>query len=139
MKWPLRTLVMTAAPLVFFLSTAAMAAGVEPFATWYYSFAWWSYILFADAWLSHRHSRASLLSNREAPRLMLLSIVIWVSFEVYNFWLSNWYYLELPAERWVRWSGYTLAYATVLPGIFVTWKWLERLFPKVSHGHKAQV
>jgi len=118
---------MVAAPLAFILATAAMVAGLEPFATWYYSFAWWSYILFCDAWLSRHYGRASLILNRDAPRLMGLSVVIWVSFEVYNFRLHNWHYVELPSEAALRWAGYAVAYATVLPGVLVTWNLLRAI------------
>ena len=36
---------------------------IEPFATWFYSFAWWSYILLADAVIFARQGE-SLLMNR---------------------------------------------------------------------------
>jgi len=128
MRSRLEPILMVAAALVFLLSTAAMTTGLEPFATWYYSFAWWSYIIFSDAWLSRRAPhRGSLLRNREAPRLLGLSIVIWVSFEIYNFRLNNWHYLEIPADTTTRWAGYGLAYSTVLPGIFITWNLLKDL------------
>lgn len=120
---------MAAAFSVFILSTAAMLRGLEPFATWYYSFAWWSYIVFFDAWLGRRLPKGVVLRNSETPRLLALSIAVWVSFELYNFRLCNWYYLELPPALAIRWSGYAIAYATVLPGIFVTWKWVQALTP----------
>lgn len=111
---------MAAASGVFAVATAAMLHGREPFATWYYSFAWWSYIVFADAWNHRRTGRSILLRNRAAPRMLALSIAIWSAFEAYNFRLGNWYYLEIPPERALRWLGYSIAYATVLPGILVT-------------------
>jgi hypothetical protein len=119
---------MTVAACVFIASTIGMLSGVEPFATWYYSFAWWSYILFLDSWLRSRVPPLTVLGNPEALRLMILSITIWVSFEIYNFRLNNWHYLEIPPALPVRWFGYAIAYATVLPGIFVTWRWLQALF-----------
>jgi hypothetical protein len=64
--------------------------------------------------------------------LLGLSLVIWVSFEIYNFRLNNWHYLDLPPQPLIRWMGYTIAYATVLPGIFVTWRALGALFPPRS-------
>jgi hypothetical protein len=106
-----------------------MIYGLEPFATWYYSFAWWSYILFIDAWLRSRLEPATVLGNPEAPRLMALSITIWVVFELYNFRLDNWHYLDIPPILAVRWLGYAIAYATVLPGIFVTWRLIQVLIP----------
>jgi hypothetical protein len=111
---------MVVATVAFAAATAAMLRGVEPFTTWYYSFAWWSYIVFADAWLIRRGGKSVLLRNPNTSRLLVLSVAIWVTFEIHNFRLENWHYLEIPPELAVRWFGYAIAYATVLPGIFVT-------------------
>jgi hypothetical protein len=116
---------MAGATAVFAVATAGMLAGWEPFATWYYSLAWWSYIMFADAWLLRRGRTSVILRNPQAPRLLFFSIAIWATFEITNFRLRNWYYVEIPSELAVRWFGYALAYATVLPGIFVTAELLE--------------
>jgi hypothetical protein len=122
--------VMAVAALVFTLATVALAAGVELVATWYYSLAWWSYILFADAALAGKRGKGVLLGNRDAPALLLGSIAIWVSFEIYNLRLANWRYLDLPAPLALRWLGYGVAFATVLPAILVTAEWMERLAPE---------
>jgi hypothetical protein len=105
-----------------------MWQGVEPFATWFYDFAWWSYILILNTAV-HRLKGQSLIINRFREFLWLLpvSVFIWVIFEAFNLRLENWHYLNLPRERWVRWGGYALAYATVLPGIFLTRDLLEAL------------
>jgi hypothetical protein len=123
---------MAGATAVFLVSTTGMAVGREPFATWYYSFAWWSYILFTDAWLALKNQPTVLLHRPNPTRPMVLSVIIWVSFELYNFRLGNWHYIELPPELPIRWMGYAIAYATVLPGIFVTWNLLKALFPIAS-------
>ncbi|MGH9460656.1 MAG: hypothetical protein ACRD1X_05535 [Vicinamibacteria bacterium] len=113
-------LVMAGGATVFAAATAAMLQRWEPFATWYYSFAWWTYIVFADAWNHRRTERSVLLRNPEAPQMLALSITIWATFEAYNFRLGNWYYIEIPSDQVLRWIGYSVAYATVLPGILVT-------------------
>jgi hypothetical protein len=77
----LALLLMIVAASVFIVSTAAMLRGLEPFATWYYSFGWWSYIVFADAWLGRRLAPATVLRNTETPRLVTLSIAIWAPHE----------------------------------------------------------
>ena len=126
---------MAGAAAVFAAATAGMLAGWEPFATWYYSFAWWSYIVFADAWLLRRGGPSIVLRNPRAPRLAALSIAIWTTFEIANFRLGNWYYVEIPSVVALRWFGYALAYATVLPGIFVTAELLKVFWPRPSsHG-----
>jgi len=120
MRSRLDLLMMAAAGGVFAAATALMLHGREPFATWYYSFAWWSYIVFADAWIHRGAERSVLLRNPEAPQMLALSIAIWAAFETYNFRLGNWYYIEIPSDQVLRWLGYSVAYATVLPGILVT-------------------
>jgi hypothetical protein len=98
-----------------------LAGDVEPFATWFFSFAWWSYILLADAVIFARQGN-SLLLNRlpDLPRLAVASITCWLIFELINFSLGNWHYLGVPRDRCWRWLGYALAFATVLPGVFQT-------------------
>jgi hypothetical protein len=49
-----------------------------------------------------------------------LSVTIWLIFEAFNFRLQNWHYLYLPPQKGLRWFGYTIAYATVLPALFTT-------------------
>jgi hypothetical protein len=127
---------MVAAVVVFAVATAGMLSGREPFATWYYSLAWWSYIVFVDAWVTRRGGRSIVLRNRHAPRLLALSIAIWATFEIYNFRLANWYYIEIPTDPFLRWIGYAIAYATVLPGIFVTAELLAA-WPPRRPGRKA--
>ena len=125
---------MAVATTAFAVATAGMLAGREPFATWYYSFAWWSYIVLADAWLLRRGKTSLVLRNPRTPRLLALSIAIWATFEIANFRLGNWYYVEIPPELALRWFGYAIAYATVLPGIFVTAELLETFWRPPSGG-----
>ena len=98
-----------------------LARDVEPFATWFFSFAWWSYIILADAVIFARQGN-SLLMDRlpELPKLAVASVTCWLVFEVINFSLGNWHYLGVPAARLPRWLGYAVAFATVLPGVFQT-------------------
>jgi len=98
----------------------------EPFYSWFYCFAWWSYILAIE--------RIDLLSQREFSHpqanqefLLLIpwSVFIWLIFEAANLSLKNWYYITLPVSTLERWLGYAVAYGTVLPGIFETTELLE--------------
>lgn len=52
--------------------------------------------------------------------MLPISVFVWLLFEGYNFVLNNWEYGAVPPEIWLRWPGYTLAFASVLPGIFIT-------------------
>lgn len=105
-----------------FSSSAILASlKAEPFHTWFYCFAWWSYILFLEGFL-HSRGGASLLFRRPSRFLLqsFWSITIWLVFEAFNFRLQNWHYLQVPSQTSLRWLGYTISFATVLPGILST-------------------
>ncbi|MBK8575356.1 MAG: hypothetical protein IPN90_06660 [Elusimicrobia bacterium] len=95
--------------------------GRAPFETWFYSFAWWSYILIVDGWV-YRHRGESLLISYPGRFvfLSLWSVVFWSLFELFNFHLHHWQYVGLPLDTPVRWTGYFLAFATVVPAILET-------------------
>ena len=116
-----------------FVGFAGNDLEIEPFHTLFYIFAWWAYILLADAAV-YRLKGNSLLVSRfeEFCYLAPWSCFVWFLFELANLRLHNWQYTCVPSGRSLRWSGYFLAYATVLPGIFVTTELLgsARLFDK---------
>jgi hypothetical protein len=114
--------------LVFVVATAGLALLVEPFVSWYYQWAWWSYILAVDA-LNRRLSGHSLL--RDEPRRFLwlagVSVALWTFFEALNFRLGNWYYvMDHPAPA-VSWARGVVAFATVLPALYETEALLRHL------------
>jgi hypothetical protein len=51
-----------------------------------------------------------------------------------NLRIENWYYANMINHQWLRWSGYFISYATVLPGIFETTELLScpKLYSKVK-------
>lgn len=111
---------------VFALAVWGLAGGREPFVTYFYAFAWWSYILVTDALIFHRRGSSLLLSRtRELPQLLRASLTGWLFFEGVNFVLGNWRYVNLPAVWWQRWLGYLVSYPTVFPAIFQTWDLLQ--------------
>ncbi len=106
---------------------------IEPFTTWFYCFAWWSYILVADNLLLKLRGRSLLVGRgRELWRTLPLSVFIWLLFESYNFSIRNWSYDIAPIQLWQRWLGYAVSFATVLPGIFVTSDLVEQLLGRPS-------
>lgn len=121
------TIMMTAC-LAWVFATVCMFRHREPFYTWYYVFSWWSYIFFLHAFLHMRGAGSDLL---DSPRRFLLqaplSVTIWLIFEVFNFRLMNWHYIDVPASLPVRWFGYAISFATVLPGLNVTKHLLNHL------------
>ena len=113
---------------ILILAEIMMFRRVEPFYSWFYCFAWWSYILMADS-LIFRIKGNSLLLDRTKEFILLMpwSIAVWLFFEMVNLALKNWYYINVPKIMTIRWVGYMVAYSTVLPGIFETTELLESL------------
>src|SRR5262245_34839021 len=118
---------------VFAAATVGLRFLVEPFASWYFQWAWWSYVFFADA-LNRRLGAPSLIRarTREFLRLCALSIVLWTFFEALNLRLGNWYYVMDHPWWWARWLGGLVAFATVLPAIVETESLLARV-PRLRH------
>jgi hypothetical protein len=117
--------------LLLILSEFCLLRRIEPVTTWFYCFAWWSYILLADNLLLRLRGRSLLHDNlREFWGMLPISVLIWLLFEAYNFVIRNWAYDQVPAQIWLRWPGYILAFATVLPGIFITSDLVELLFDR---------
>jgi hypothetical protein len=112
---------------VLAIATALMLARIEPFASWYYGFAWYSTIAIADAWAKLRDPKTPMLLERPPVLAGLLawSAVIWFSFELWNLRLQNWYYVNVPDQTFLRWTGTIVAFATVLPGVFAVTRLLE--------------
>jgi len=108
------------AVVVWLVALWGVANGWEPFGAWLYHFAWWPLILFLDGALASL-TGASLLwrRSREFLRLAVWSVTIWLVFEAFNLVLQNWRYAGLEPRLGVRWPGYALAFATVLPAMFL--------------------
>ena len=113
-------LLILAGLLVLATATAGMLLGAEPFATWYYLFAWYSSLLIIDSVVALRSGRFVLL-GRPAYVATLLgwSAVFWLFFELLNFRLRNWYYVFVPEDVLSGTLGVILSFATVLPAVFV--------------------
>lgn len=144
-------------------ATVGMLSRAEPFATWYYLFAWYSTLLIMDGWLALARGRpseavpftdpqetgpvsarprpgsgpGSLVLGRPGHVATLLgwSTVLWLFFELLNLRLRNWYYVFVPDAAPARWAGITLSFATVLPAIFLAQAGLERL--GLAYGARA--
>lgn len=108
--------------LAIAVSEAGMLAQIEPFYSWHTPTAWTGYILFADGIVWWRRG-ASMLRDDAAEFcfLALMSVPLWVLFEMYNkCCLRNWYYMGLPVSLPVRYFGYIWSFATIWPAIFET-------------------
>ena len=121
-------MVLLAAVAVFALATVGLALLIEPIPGWYYTLAWWSYIVAADD-ANRRLGGRSLLRDRfrHLAYLAYASVLWWTLFEIVNLRLGNWYYVMSPAGRSLRWVSGVVAFATVLPAIVVTVGLIENL------------
>ncbi|HXY69365.1 MAG TPA: DUF4332 domain-containing protein [Gemmatimonadales bacterium] len=100
--------------------------GVEPAATWLYHAAWYPTIAAMAALIARREGRDPLTASPlHAVSLFAWSAVFWFFFELLNWRLDDWYYVNVPDGRVQRWVGISLAFATVLPAIFLAARLLE--------------
>ena len=104
-------------------------------ATWFTPIMWTGYILLADGWIA-RHTGASWLTTRrrEFGFLVVLSVLSWLIFEVYNLKLKNWAYVGVPAAPWIRNLGFFWSFATITPATFQTAELLEAWKPSPGHS-----
>lgn len=128
MRRRLPALVLVLSAAVFFAGSVGLALGREPFVSWYYCFVWWPYIFALESLLALRGAGSDLYDHpRDWLLLLPLSVTLWLFFELLNFRLHDWQYVNLPAAAPERWAGYLLSFATVLPALFVTARLLEAL------------
>lgn len=114
--------------VVLAAAVALLALGVDPLPGWFYLFAWYPTLVLFDALARRADGRPLALSNRPAMlSVWLWSAPVWLFFELANFRLQNWYYVFVPRGTAQRWAGMLLAFATVLPALFLA----ERLL----HAH----
>lgn len=120
---------MAAGLVTLAVATALALRGIEPFATWYYVFAWYGTLVALDGALATaRPERGFHLLSRPRHLLSLLawSVPFWLFFELLNFRVENWFYVFVPADPVARWVGITVSFATVLPALFLLESGLER-------------
>jgi len=118
--------VAAAAAAVLGLAIGLALRGVEPAATWLYNAAWYPTIVLMAALIARREGSDPFTAHPvHALSVFAWSAVFWFFFELLNWRLANWYYINVPAGRLERWLGISLAFATVLPAIFLAARALE--------------
>lgn len=130
---PVHTWIGVAAMLT---SQIGMMARVEPFYSWHTPIAWTGYILLVDGIVWKRRGLSWL---RDSPSefffLAIVSIPLWVIFEIYNkYFIHNWYYVGLPEWRPLRYFGYAWSFATISPAIFETGDLVASLRTRRDHA-----
>jgi hypothetical protein len=121
------------AKLEIMAALAGMAVGLggiisgQPVIRQYlYFFAWYPYILLVDGLGAYLTGESWLVNRpRQLLRMGGFSITVWLVFEALNLVLKNWGYVGVVPLGWLRWTGYGLAFATVLPGILLTARLLK--------------
>ncbi len=115
-----------AAAVLLGLAIGLAHRGVEPVATWLYQAAWYPTIVLMAALVARREGADPFTTHPvHAVSVFAWSAVFWFFFELLNWRLANWYYVNVPAGRLERWVGIALAFATVLPAIFLAARTLE--------------
>lgn len=92
---------------------------LEPFATWFYLFAWFGVILTVDQLIRRWEGRSLVMRCGLAgfALVMIGSATTWYFFELLNLRLENWYYVFVADGAVRRSVGTLLSFATVFPGI----------------------
>ena len=118
--------VAAAAAALLGLAIGLALRGLEPAATWLYHAAWYPTIALMAALIARREGSDPFTAHPvHALSVFAWSAVFWFFFELLNWRLANWYYVNVPAGRLERWLGISLAFATVLPAIFLAARALE--------------
>lgn len=109
---------------------ALLFTGNEWVGRYFTPLQWTGLILFLDG-LHRRRTGESWITDHpvEFLALCVISVGSWLIFEWYNLHLKNWTYLNLPESRLERYFGYTWAFATISPGMFLIYQTLDDLFP----------
>ncbi len=125
---PAPALVVAGALAALVVWTALALAGRAPLEGWYYQLAWYTTLLALDAGLGWREGSFPLVGRpRFALSLFLWSVPVWLLFELINFRVANWYYVNVSDSLLVRRAGTTMAFATVLPAIYMGHRWARSL------------
>lgn len=109
--------------LVFVGTILGLLFEIKLIAVFAYLLAWWSYIFAVDAWCLRKGYPTVFYPKVWHVRniwLLYVSALSWLIFEFYNFFIKNWHYVNIPEPAIIWVPGTLIAFATVLPGIFVT-------------------
>ena len=125
------------AVLTLLVGEAGLFLGFAPVRVMFYCIAWWSYIFLADACVWRRRG-SSLVRSRpwEFWFLAFWSVPIWNLFELFNFRLQNWFYVNVPTDSTLALFFNVASYATVLPGLFETYDVLRAY--RVMEGARSK-
>lgn len=118
--------------VIMIVSEIALKGGFRPVALVFTPIMWTGYILLVDGWIWARGGISYFINRQEKwPMLALISVLIWVMFEGFNFKVQAWEYFNRP-EPFLRDLIYTWAFATIIPALlrtrtlFASFKFFDR-------------
>ena len=80
-----------------------MLAHVEPFHTFFYLFAWWTYLPVIGAVNYRKSGRSYVIGGWwNLVGLCGCSLIVWLFFEIWNFRLGNWLYVGVITDLGLR-------------------------------------
>lgn len=120
-----RAVWLVGALLVLAGATTAAILRMPPFYGWYYHWAWYP-VLIVLASSYALHTGRSSGSARLWLSLAFWSAPLWFTFELINLRIANWYYVFAADRLGVRVAAAFTAFATVLPAIYIVYRWIER-------------
>ena len=105
----------------YFLILIFLSKEISFFRIWFYVFIWWGYILIFDYFFLKNSGKSIFFKNlKEGIKGIIYSVFLWNIFEIYNIFLKNWNYHNLPGSIFERWLGYFLGFGTVIYGIYIS-------------------
>ena len=119
--------------IIIIASEVLLYSGHHPVAIAFTPIMWTGYILLLDGWIWLRGGTSFFIDQkREWPMLFLISILLWSMFEVMNFKVKNWHYINIPPLVQKEILG-AWAYGTIIPALFRT----RSLFETFKFFHRV--
>lgn len=112
---------------IFFAVELCIIFQIKTITIWTTPLLWTALILSFDG-IIYRNKKKSLIKSGSIIPMAIISIVSWWIFEWFNIFLANWKYYDLIQPLWVRYIGYFWAFATIIPGILLTYGVLNSVF-----------
>lgn len=120
---------------IMIASEIALLLGFHPAAVVFTPIMWTGFILFVDGWTWARGGRSYFKDERlQWPMMALMSVLIWVMFEGFNFKVQAWEYFNRPTP-WERNAIFIWAFATIIPAMLRT-RSLMATFKFFDRSHK---
>jgi len=121
--------------VVMLLSTVGLYNHIAWVKSYYFILMWWPWIALITAYLISHNKELPWKNRKEFILLTFSSIFIWTFFEAYNLVFHNWIYVRIPLDPPLRWLGYSLSFATVLPGL---WLAMQLIYPQLKNPEKPR-